>query len=78
MNGWYVAMTMVAVSTIRDPEMFSKLTCRTANWNIYGMVIQGSINLLNIISHFAHSVLENAIPQDGLPPFDPGKLVDSE
>jgi hypothetical protein len=78
MNGWYVAMTTVAVSDIRNPEMFYVLTCHIANWNIYGMVIQVSITLLNIISHFAHSVLENALPQDGLPPFDPGKLVDSE
>ena len=78
MNGWYVAMTMVAVSDTRHPEMFYVLTCRIANWNLYGVVIQVSIALLNIISHSAHSVLENALPQDGLPSFDPGKLVDSE
>lgn len=49
----------------------------TVDWNIYGHLVQASVELLNTIGLYVHR-LTNAGGETNLHPFDPDSLEDSE
>jgi len=49
----------------------------TVDWNIYGPLVQASIELSNTIGLYVHQ-LTNTGAGTGLHPFDPDSLEDSE
>ena len=53
------------------------LSVFTVDWNIYGHLVQASIELLNTIGLYVHQ-LTNTGGETNLHPFDPDSLEDSE